>query len=190
MEFLFVQAILLLLYCWLCRILLWFVIPAFMVFLFFCRLILFPFPSCWLGLLNFFPRNLFLLLSYSLLFFPPIFPFSSSILSQRTICHVWGVRSQVLGRDELLSLNETISTIRAEEGMRGVMIESQAADGSAMVSNGNLTMLPNGGPNQVFSYENGKADFSKVDNKENRWCNYCKTRPWKGLSLEITWKTT
>ena len=57
------------------------------------------------------------------------------------------------------------------------MIESQAADRSIMVSNGNLTMLPNGGPNQVFSYENGKADFSKVDNKENRWCNYCKTRP-------------
>ena len=44
------------------------------------------------------------------------------------------VRVQVLGKEDLPSLNETIAIIRAEEGRRGVMVESQAVEGSAMFS--------------------------------------------------------
>ncbi|KAL5754175.1 hypothetical protein ACOSP7_022395 [Xanthoceras sorbifolium] len=46
------------------------------------------------------------------------------------------VRVQTLGREEVPSLNETISMVRAEEGRRSVMLEIQTpVEGSAMVSN-------------------------------------------------------
>ena len=48
------------------------------------------------------------------------------------------------------------------------MIESQVVDGSTMVSSRNLTMLSNGGSNQVSNCENGMVDLSRVDNKDNR----------------------
>ena len=56
-------------------------------------------------------------------------------------------QSQVLGKDELPSLNETIFMIWEKERRWGVMIKSQVVDGSTMVSSRNLTMLSNGGSN-------------------------------------------
>ncbi|KAJ0103610.1 hypothetical protein Patl1_05363 [Pistacia atlantica] len=47
------------------------------------------------------------------------------------------VRVQVLGKEDLPSLNETISIINAEESRRGVMLYSQPVEGSAMVGKSN-----------------------------------------------------
>ena len=44
------------------------------------------------------------------------------------------VRVQILGKAEVPSLNETISLIRAKESRRGVMLESQNVEGSAMAT--------------------------------------------------------
>ena len=65
------------------------------------------------------------------------------------------------------------------------MIESQVVDGSTMVSSRNLTMLSNGGSNQVSNYENGMVDLSRVDNKDNRQCNYYKQ---PGHEKDHCWK--
>ena len=42
------------------------------------------------------------------------------------------VRVQVLRKEDLSSINEVFSIIRAEEGWRGVMIDSQPAEGSVL----------------------------------------------------------
>ena len=44
------------------------------------------------------------------------------------------MRVQILGKEDLPSLNETISSIRVEEGRRNVMLETQMGDGSAIVT--------------------------------------------------------
>lgn len=91
------------------------------------------------------------------------------------------VQVQVLGKDNLPSLNETIALIRAEEGRRGVMIEPQVVDGSAMVSkNVNPSMVSKiakmkiTGLEQHVANNNGLADWSKTANNETLWCAYCK----------------
>ncbi|KAJ0083334.1 hypothetical protein Patl1_30044 [Pistacia atlantica] len=47
------------------------------------------------------------------------------------------VRVQLLGKEDLPSLNETISIINAEESLRGVMLYSQPVEGSAMLGKSN-----------------------------------------------------
>ncbi|KAL5549794.1 hypothetical protein UlMin_005025 [Ulmus minor] len=44
------------------------------------------------------------------------------------------VRVQILGKEELPTLNETISIVRTEESRRGVMLEALSNEGSAMLS--------------------------------------------------------
>lgn len=44
------------------------------------------------------------------------------------------VRVQILRKEDLPQLNETIEIVRAEEGRRGVMIETNPMNGSALVS--------------------------------------------------------
>ena len=58
------------------------------------------------------------------------------------------VRVQILGKERLSSLNETISLIRAEENRREVMLEPKTLEGSAMIST--------------------------KSNKDTIWCTYCK----------------
>ncbi|XP_027180646.1 uncharacterized protein LOC113779297 [Coffea eugenioides] len=58
------------------------------------------------------------------------------------------VRIQILGKERLSSLNETISLIRAEENRREVMLEPKTLEGSAMIST--------------------------KSNKDTIWCTYCK----------------
>ena len=44
------------------------------------------------------------------------------------------MRSQILGKDDLPSLNETIAIILAEEGQRSVMMEPPQVESSALIS--------------------------------------------------------
>ena len=77
------------------------------------------------------------------------------------------VRVQILGKEEVPSLKETISLIRAEESRRGVMLESQVLEGSTMVTKLDHSSIQ----------ESGKADLSRSsgrDNKDALWCTYCK----------------
>ncbi|PON86222.1 hypothetical protein TorRG33x02_179410 [Trema orientale] len=64
------------------------------------------------------------------------------------------VRVQVLGKENLLSLNETISINRGEENRRGVMLEL-VTEGSAMLSNGRNNRFVKGF--QPAEYEHGTA---------------------------------
>ncbi|KAG0492319.1 hypothetical protein HPP92_005717 [Vanilla planifolia] len=47
------------------------------------------------------------------------------------------VRIQILGKEETPPLEETISLVRAEESRRGVMLQPQTLDGSALVAKAN-----------------------------------------------------
>lgn len=80
------------------------------------------------------------------------------------------VRVQILGKDKVPSLEETISMIQDEESRRGVMLEAQNLEGSAMV----VAKPELSHPIQ----ENVKeVQFPKTfgrDNKKNLWCTYCK----------------
>ena len=44
------------------------------------------------------------------------------------------VRVQIIGKEEMPSLEETISLIRAEESRRDIMLESQTVDASTLVT--------------------------------------------------------
>ncbi|XP_059639462.1 uncharacterized protein LOC132281810 [Cornus florida] len=77
------------------------------------------------------------------------------------------VRVQILGKEEVPSLNETISLIQAEKNCRGVMLEPQALEGSAMVTKTERPSIQ----------ESGKADLSQFQGKGSKdtlWCTYCK----------------
>ncbi|GAV60593.1 UBN2_3 domain-containing protein [Cephalotus follicularis] len=88
------------------------------------------------------------------------------------------IRIQIVGKEEIPSLEETISLIQAEESRRGIMLEPQALEGSAFVTR-------NAHPQQE---EKGKADASWPlwkNNRDNLWCTYCnkprhtRDRCWK-----------
>lgn len=91
------------------------------------------------------------------------------------------VRVQILGKDEVPFLEETISMIQAEESRRGVMLETQNVEGSAMVVAKSELSHP--------IQENVKeVQFPKTfgsDKKKNLWCNYCKKT---GRTKETCWK--
>ncbi|KAI9160081.1 hypothetical protein LWI28_004924 [Acer negundo] len=69
------------------------------------------------------------------------------------------VRVQILGKEELPSLNGAISMVKAEESRRGVMLQPQPVEGSAMVSTGgnNNTLKQNQPIN-----DNGRNDISQT----------------------------
>ena len=87
---------------------------------------------------------------------------------------VWP-RVQILGKEDLPSLNEAISLIRAEERRRGVMLDVQPLEDSAMVSastnNGSVKVAA---PEHGSGIEKGRANLSGATNKDNVWCTYCK----------------
>ncbi|TXG72831.1 hypothetical protein EZV62_001410 [Acer yangbiense] len=85
------------------------------------------------------------------------------------------VRVQILGKDDLPSLNETISMVHAEEGRRGVMMnETPAVESSALLLIGNMKKATT---EKQSHGDNGHADLSKTATNESIWCTYCK-RPW------------
>lgn len=78
------------------------------------------------------------------------------------------VRVQILGKDDLPSLNETISIIRAEEGRRSVMLETHGEDGSAFVT-------------KAISFKESKEfkdtnQYHKQNSRDSLFCTYCKKR--------------
>ncbi|XP_020249452.1 uncharacterized protein LOC109826836 isoform X2 [Asparagus officinalis] len=82
------------------------------------------------------------------------------------------VRVQILGKEDLPSLNETIAIVRAEEGRRGVMIENNSVDSSALVTkavNERKFDLE-----QPTNEDNKQTDFTRPANKDSMWCTYCK----------------
>ncbi|XP_059661691.1 uncharacterized protein LOC132307839 [Cornus florida] len=58
------------------------------------------------------------------------------------------VRVQILGKEDLLTLNEAIAIVLAEEGRMGVMIETHTVESSALVSKN--TAMKNYGSEQRF----------------------------------------
>ena len=70
------------------------------------------------------------------------------------------VRVQILGKDDLPSLNEVISLIRVEEGRRVVMLDTPQLKNSALIS----LKTPSKGP----------RDDRKVVDRNILWCTFCK----------------
>ena len=101
------------------------------------------------------------------------------------------VRVQVLGKEEIPSLNETIAIIHGEEGRRGVMMEPQPADGSTLVTKAANLIAVKSNQQQSNAYSNGigginkLSEGSRVVNKDSLWCTYCK-KPRH--SMEKCWK--
>ncbi|XP_039145764.1 uncharacterized protein LOC120283005 [Dioscorea cayenensis subsp. rotundata] len=79
------------------------------------------------------------------------------------------VRVQQLGKEETPSLEEVYSAIKAEENRRTVMLETQPAIGSAMIST-----KPNHSRGHTPRQTEGKPEVYKSSNRDGLWCNYCK----------------
>ncbi|XP_059668825.1 uncharacterized protein LOC132313906 [Cornus florida] len=80
------------------------------------------------------------------------------------------VRVQTLGKG-LSSLNEAIATIRAEESRRGVMLDSQPLEGSALLTTAASEQTLEKKSSTTTDY---KKSAPKRTFKENLVCNYCK----------------
>lgn len=78
------------------------------------------------------------------------------------------VRVQILGKEDLPSLNETIAIVRAEEGRRSVMLETHGGEGSAMVTKG--TGLKESSPYQPVV----QATATSRSARDSLFCTYCK----------------
>ncbi|KAK8574583.1 hypothetical protein V6N12_062273 [Hibiscus sabdariffa] len=70
------------------------------------------------------------------------------------------VRVQILGKEELPSLNEAIAIIRSEEGRRGVMVDNTQAESSTLVTK--------------ILVEERISDNKSEGIKISVWCTYCK----------------
>ena len=81
------------------------------------------------------------------------------------------IRIQVLGK-ELPSLNETMAAFRTEESRRGVMMEPQSTESSALVAQSR--------EKNIDQWKNGqtggapKMEIERGDNKDSLWCTFCK----------------
>ncbi|KAL5764323.1 hypothetical protein ACOSP7_016679 [Xanthoceras sorbifolium] len=82
------------------------------------------------------------------------------------------VQVQVLSKEELSSLNETISIILAEEGRRGVMVENTTVESSTLVSK--IASGKKATIEQSSIEESKQPDQSKPFNRDYLWCTYCK----------------
>ncbi|XP_009798195.1 uncharacterized protein LOC107817595 [Nicotiana tabacum] len=82
------------------------------------------------------------------------------------------VRVQVLGKEELPSLNEAVSIVRAEEGRRSVMLDTQAGEGSALVAKG--AGQKENGMLQSSDNSTKPTNASKPINRDSLYCTYCK----------------
>ncbi|KAL5756173.1 hypothetical protein ACOSQ2_020919 [Xanthoceras sorbifolium] len=77
------------------------------------------------------------------------------------------VQIQILGRDEVPSLNTVIPMVRAEESRRSVMVQSLHEKGSALASTGGRGL-------QQLKAAASDNNRSSSTNNSNLWCNYCK----------------
>lgn len=80
------------------------------------------------------------------------------------------VRVQILGREDLPSLNETISIIRVEEGWRSVILETYRGDSLALVTKTIGLKVSSTFVNQA----NQSKSNNKDSNRDSLFCTYCK----------------
>ena len=83
------------------------------------------------------------------------------------------MRVQILGKNDLPSLNEVISIIITEESKKSVMLDPKPTEASAMVAKG--------GGNRGFKKDQLPKENEKIglksmvnDNRENMWCTFYK----------------
>uniref|UniRef100_A0A0V0GZB3 Putative ovule protein n=1 Tax=Solanum chacoense TaxID=4108 RepID=A0A0V0GZB3_SOLCH len=82
------------------------------------------------------------------------------------------VRVQILGKEDLPSLNETMAIIRTEKGWRSVMLETQINEGSTLVAKG--TSSKESEVSQSESTIKPTGSYKPPFNKDNLYCTYCK----------------
>jgi len=82
------------------------------------------------------------------------------------------VRVQILGKEDLPSLNETMAIIRTEEGRRSVMLETQINEGSALVAK--RTSSKESEVSQSESTIKPTGSYKPPFNRDNLYCTYCK----------------
>ena len=81
------------------------------------------------------------------------------------------VRLQILSKEEVPSLEETISIIRGEESRRNVMLEKPSGmEGSALVAKSD--QQERNKDDQPF--RNSGRENQRRENKDMLWCTYCK----------------
>ena len=81
------------------------------------------------------------------------------------------VRLQILSKEEVPSLEETISIIRGEESRRNVMLEKPSGmEGSALVAKSE--QQERNKDDQPF--RNSGRENQRRENKDMLWCTYCK----------------
>ncbi|KAH0729746.1 hypothetical protein KY289_000934 [Solanum tuberosum] len=81
------------------------------------------------------------------------------------------VRVKILGKEDLPSLNETMTIIRME-GRRSVMLETQINEGSTLVAKG--TSLKESEVSHWESTIKPTGSFKPSFNRDNLYCTYCK----------------
>ena len=81
------------------------------------------------------------------------------------------VRVQILGKEDLPSLNETLAIVCADKGRRGVMLETPTVDSSALMTR--IVTLQHPSFEQQSSEVKRTLDGSR-SNKDLLWCTYCK----------------
>ena len=74
------------------------------------------------------------------------------------------VRIQILGKQEVPCFNEVVALIRGEESRRGLMLEPQSMDSSAMVANGGNNSAINMERAPIFKRGPGQ---SKAQNRDS-----------------------
>lgn len=82
------------------------------------------------------------------------------------------MRVQILGKEDLSSLNETMTIIRTKEGQRSVMLETQINEGSALVAK--WTSSKEFGVSQWKSTIKPAGSFKPPFNRDNLYYTYCK----------------
>ena len=80
---------------------------------------------------------------------------------------------QILGKEEMPSLEEVISIIMSEESRRAIMLEPQVLEGSTLtIRTEQMKALENGRmqPRAKLTRisDNGRADHTKVSRRDNR----------------------
>ena len=81
------------------------------------------------------------------------------------------MRVQILGKENLLSLNETLAIVRAEEGRRGVMLETPMIENLALMTR---RMNPQHSNSEQHGGEAKRTPDGSRSNKDLLWCTYCK----------------
>lgn len=82
------------------------------------------------------------------------------------------MRIQVLSKQEVPCFNEVVALVQREESRRALMLEPHTKDSSAMVAKSSNNSATNF--EQASIFEKRKAGQTKVHNRDNFWCTYCK----------------